>query len=108
VEARGYDDLHQEGSMTAVFSLSDFGRAFATRERGAELRDGLLEQYPDAAEVVIDLAGVANFSYSFADEFFGKLAGEKGVKVVVKNGTSRLDAILARAVATRHGCAVSV
>ncbi len=92
--------------MTPVFSLSDFGRTFATRERGAELRDALLGEHPDATELTIDLDEVLNFSYSFADEFFGKLAGERGIKVIIHNGSSRLDAIIARAVESRDGCAV--
>ena len=33
--------------MAAVFSLREFGSAFATRERGAELRSRILEHCAD-------------------------------------------------------------
>jgi len=58
------------------FSLVRHGLVFSTRSRGSRMRAELLETIDDAKTVVtIDFAGVQSASYSFLDEFVGKLAG---------------------------------
>jgi hypothetical protein len=59
-----------------VFLLRDFGTTFGTRERGAELREAVLARAPGRAGVRIDFNEVTNVSYSFADEFVGRLVTE--------------------------------
>lgn len=93
--------------MTAVFNLSEFGQTFATRERGTDVREEFLRRFADDAHVVVDLAGVTNLSYSFADEFFGKLAAGASVRVSRTNGVPRLEKIVSRAIERRDGCAVA-
>ncbi len=56
-------------------SLAEFGLVFSTRDRGSRIRADLLGQIADSPEgVIIDFAKVLNASYSFIDEFIGKLA----------------------------------
>ena len=59
--------------MAPAWSLRDFGSTFATRERGTELRQRLLAEHNATGRLVIDFADVTHVSYSFADEFIGKL-----------------------------------
>jgi hypothetical protein len=68
-----------------VFPLRDFGTTFGTRERGAELREAVLARAPErAGGVRIDFDEVTNVSYSFADEFVGKLAADLGADMEVE------------------------
>lgn len=92
--------------MALTFTLNDFGTTFATRERGAELRGELLDR-ATGEEVVVDFAGVTNISYSFADEFLGKLCADAETRVSTVNVAPRLAEIAARAVARRTAGAVS-
>jgi len=55
-----------------TFRLGPFGRSFATRGRGSELREQLLSETIDE-DVEIDFTGVEHVSSSFADEFLGRL-----------------------------------
>jgi hypothetical protein len=71
--------------MALLFSLHDFGTTFATRERGAELRDAVLAKSADDSAVTIDCAQVTNVSYSFADEFVGKLSAESELDIDLAN-----------------------
>jgi hypothetical protein len=67
------------------FLLSEFGTSFATRGRGQELREQALKRAGDSSTLIVDLAGVQHVSYSFADEFAGKLVAggdELAVEVV--------------------------
>jgi hypothetical protein len=58
------------------FRLAEHGLVFSTRDRGSRMRAELLEQSAEASgEVTIDFAGVLSASYSFIDEFIGKLVG---------------------------------
>jgi hypothetical protein len=68
---------HDEGgiSMQAIVELGFLGRSFATRGKGAEVRQRLVREATDC-EAVVDFTGVAYVSYSFADEFIGRLATE--------------------------------
>jgi anti-anti-sigma regulatory factor len=92
-----------EDAMALMFTLSDFGQTFATRERGAELREQLLGQVADHDEIVVDFAGVTNVSYSFADEFLAKLCVEAGVPVRRTSVTPQIARIADRAVERRTG-----
>jgi hypothetical protein len=92
--------------MALMFRVSDHGHAFATRERGAELRRVLLEEAVGHAEVVVDFNGVANVSYSFADEFVGKLCEAAPLRVTQRNLSQRVANIVERAVARRTGSAL--
>jgi STAS-like domain of unknown function (DUF4325) len=62
------------------YRLADYSRVLSTRVRGARMRSELLEKIAAAptGTVIIDLDGVLNASYSFVDEFFGKLAQTLG------------------------------
>lgn len=57
----------------ARFLLSQFGTSFATRGQGEELRKQAMECAGDVSTLIVDFAGVERVSYSFADEFAGKL-----------------------------------
>lgn len=93
--------------MALMFQVSDFGQTFATRERGAELRRLLLERADGYDGVIVDFAGVANVSYSFADEFLGKLCAERPVHVERRNLSQRVADVVDRAVARRTSSAVT-
>lgn len=93
--------------MALTFFLSDFGHTFATRERGAELRGELLGRLDGAPDVMIDFAGVTNVSYSFADEFLGKLCADDVVRVQSRNASPRVARIASRATERRAGCSVA-
>lgn len=91
--------------MALLFSLREFGSTFATRGRGAELRDVVLARRTDEQTVVIDFADVTNVSYSFADEFVGKLASERpdGLRVELINMAGTVDQTVQRARQRRTG-----
>jgi STAS-like domain of unknown function (DUF4325) len=93
--------------MALTFTLNDFGTTFATRERGAELREELLERAHEDDHVTVDFAGVTNVSYSFADEFMGKLCAETNMRVEMLNAAARVAEIAGRAVERRSENAVS-
>jgi hypothetical protein len=62
--------------MVTRFLLSEFGTSFATRGRGQELREQALKRAGGSSTLIVDFAGVQHVSYSFADEFAGKLVAE--------------------------------
>ena len=93
--------------MALIFTLSDFGHAFATRERGAELREELMGRVTEHDAVLVDFAGVTNVSYSFADEFLAKLRADAGIAVEVRNASPRVSRIADRAVARRTDGAIT-
>jgi hypothetical protein len=90
--------------MPSLFRLRDFGRAFATREKGAELRNELLVSSADDS-LVVDFADVTNVSYSFADEFLGVLASDEAHPRLIEpvNMTPPVDRIVRHALARRRG-----
>lgn len=51
-----------------TFTLADHGTVFATRARGSQML-AALDQVPE----IVDFSRVERVSYSFADEFIGKL-----------------------------------
>ncbi len=87
--------------MTRTFKLSDFGRSFATRGRGSELRQTMLDEFGSDEAVLIDFADVTNVSYSFADEFIGRLVSESGLDLSAANMTPRIEQTVSRARANR-------
>ncbi|HVP02038.1 MAG TPA: DUF4325 domain-containing protein [Solirubrobacteraceae bacterium] len=70
--------VEEAPEMALLLRMRDFGTTFGTRERGAELREALLARASGEPILVIDFDEVTNVSYSFADEFVGKLAAEPG------------------------------
>jgi hypothetical protein len=86
------------------YILKDFGTSFATRARGAELRADALAQ-ADGGEVQLDFSEVTNVSYSFADEFVGKLSAA-GVELEYINMAAPVERSVQRAVARRTGAPV--
>jgi STAS-like domain of unknown function (DUF4325) len=93
--------------MALIFTLGEFGRTFATRERGTELRDELIRRAGVQQDAVIDFAGVTNVSYSFADEFVGKLHADGDLHVRLENAVPRVARVVTRAVERRATCPVS-
>jgi hypothetical protein len=91
--------------MALRFSLSDFDRAFATRSRGSELRTTLIARAADEDRAIVDFAGVTNVSYSFADEFVGKLCSEGSLRIELANMTPAVARTVERAVERRGGAA---
>jgi hypothetical protein len=90
--------------MPSLFQLRDFGRAFATREKGAELRSKLLSMPVDDG-LIVDFADVTNVSYSFADEFLGVLASDDAQPLSIEpvNMTDPVDRIVRHALSRRRG-----
>lgn len=91
--------------MALLFNLREFGSTFATRGRGAELREAVLDRCGDDSEVILDFAEVTNVSYSFADEFVGKLASDSAddLKVKLINAAPSVDRTVERARQRRSG-----
>jgi hypothetical protein len=88
------------------YDLKDFGTSFATRSRGREMREDLAERAPDH-EAVLDFSGVTNLSYSFADEFVGKLSAEGFVLELVNMAPAvkrSVDRAVGRRTGTPAGC----
>lgn len=81
-----------------VFSLREYGHSFATRGRGDELRRSLVASIGDESEVALDFADVAFVTYSFADEFAGRLPDDlPAVTVEVRNASPTIANTLERA-----------
>lgn len=76
------------------YRFASHGRVFATRERGAKVRqeiEALLRSAPPGQSCVLDFAGVEMISFSFADEVVGRLlsdraAGSYGDRSVLVGG----------------------
>jgi anti-anti-sigma regulatory factor len=93
--------------MVTRFPLSEFGTSFATRGRGEELRHEVLKRIGASAAVVVDLADVEHVSYSFADEFLGKLSADEGLSVEVVNSSPGIGRTIDDAVRRRTSAAVA-
>lgn len=83
--------------MVHTFIVSAFGSSFATRGKGSELRERLLIQRGDATAVRIDFAGVDRVTYSFADEFVGRLAEAAEVDVSLVGAVRPVADVVERA-----------
>lgn len=92
--------------MALVFKMSAFGRAFATRERGAEVREAFLS-HSAGEHATIDFADIANISYSFADEFLGVLVADPlpdgGRRFDLVNASPSIERVSERAIKRRQG-----
>lgn len=93
--------------MSLTFNLREFGHSFATRGRGRELREVLLERLDDGERIVeIDFREITNVSYSFADEFLGVLVAsndETPFTLRLMNVGSAVDRVLQDAMSRRRG-----
>ncbi len=92
--------------MAVRFELREFGSSFATRGRGEALREELLTRVGDARLVVVDLAGVDQMSYSFADELLGKLSAAEGLSLNIEGASPNVSRIIENAVRRRTPSAV--
>jgi hypothetical protein len=86
-----------------VVRLAEHGKTLATRPLAAELRERLDCQKESTIE--LDFEGVLGVSYSFADEFLGRL-GESaldvlGARIEVFNASDEVRPVLERAVELR-------
>lgn len=86
------------------YILKDFGTSFATRARGAELREDALAKAAGGV-MQLDFSDVTNVSYSFADEFVGKLSAAD-VELEYINMAAPVERSVQRAVARRTGAPV--
>lgn len=101
--------------MKKRIALQQYGKHLWTRERAKEIRSTVWEELENLAAgdiLVLDLAGVEVFDYSFANELFGKtllsLASEfPGRFVVVENLTDYTRENLAKALESL-GLAIAV
>ena len=93
--------------MASRFSLNEFGRAFASRESGRELRKDVIARAADARAVVLDFADVTNVTYSFADEFAGRLVAEHPFEVRCENMAPAVAGPVERAIERRAGSALA-
>lgn len=93
--------------MAVRFALIEFGRSFATRGRGMELRQEVLDRAGESTSVVVDLTGVDHMSYSFADEFSGKLSIEERLSVDFEGATAVVRRVVEDAVRRRQTTASS-
>jgi hypothetical protein len=89
--------------MAAHFPLGRHGRAFASRERGRELRELAQTRALDNDTLVIDFSDVTNVTYSFADEFVGRLSSESSLLVQCENMAAAVAGPVRRAVERRTG-----
>jgi hypothetical protein len=85
------------------FSLSDFGRVFSTRDRGAEVRQATLDRLngEPVSTLCIDLDGVLSLSYSFVDEYIGELATGGGQSPSFANASALTARTIARSLENR-------
>lgn len=83
--------------------LADHGKTLATRPLAAKLRDGV--HLPSDEVIELDFEDVLAVSYSFADEFLGRLAASTlesgGPKVSVLNASDEVRSVLERALEHR-------
>ena len=92
--------------MTLLFTLSEFGRSFATRGRGAELRAEVLDRAALREDIVLDFRDVSKVTYSFADELVGKLVTEELIAVELANMAPSVARSVERAVSRRRAAPV--
>ena len=87
-----------------VEAVQEFGK-LATREAGKHARQFIIDALQTCDSVEIDMTGM-NVSPSFADEFFGMLAGELGIdgferRVRLTNLSESAQALIAHVVYRR-------
>jgi len=85
-----------------IFELGALGRSFATRGRGAELRERLLAD-ATSPQVEVDFTGVTHVSSSFADEFLGRLITDhQDIDLTVCGLTSDVERVVQQVLARRR------
>ncbi len=89
------------------FLLADHGTTFATRPRAEELCTLLLGGTEGSDEVIVDLGGVLGVSYSFADEFFGRLLDPENAdrpdgQIAVSGGRIEVERVVRRVFERRN------
>ena len=90
-----------------IFELGALGRSFATRGRGAELRERLLADATSSHEEV-DFTGVTHVSSSFADEFVGRLITDhQDVDLTLRGLTTDVDRVVQQVLARRRDPALA-
>jgi hypothetical protein len=91
--------------MALLFSLREFGQAFATRGRGEELRNEFLARSAGQEVTKIDFTDVTNVSYSFADEFLGVLVSSTrdAPRVELVNMAESVERVVTQAMSRRRG-----
>ena len=95
-----------------VFELSEFGRAFATREKGKavfESFQGMLDGQPAGqTEAIVDWRGVKAASPSFIDEFVGLVCSDEGNSLlsegIIFTGSKPYTTELIDTILRRRGC----
>jgi hypothetical protein len=106
VECTATSSTTEDADMALLFRLGEFGRAFATRGRGKELRSELLVRAGDTAVVTVDFEGITNVSYSFADEFLGPLMAARDhddtLAIKLVNMTAPVDRVVQSAMSRRR------
>lgn len=89
-----------------TMTLSEFGTTFATRPWGAELRAKATDLAGRERHLELDCTGVLAVSYSFADEFAGRLSqGEDAspaVSITIKNASPDVLPVFERAILRRR------
>lgn len=93
--------------MAYRFVAREHGATFATRGRGAELRERILEASDAGSPVIFDFDGVLTVSASFADEFLGKIAvdaeSRKSLREIeVRNASEKVNDVIDRVLERRR------
>lgn len=92
--------------MPKTFELSSRATTFATRPFGAEMRLEARTLLGRDRRLVLDCSNVLAVSYSFADEFAGKLTqGERDlppIDVSIVNASCDVSAVIERAIVRRR------
>lgn len=89
-----------------TFRLADHGHGFSTRPRGVEVL-ALLDQAARPGDTIgVDFSDVLSVSYSFADEFVGKLAerqarGDASFTATISNVPEPLHRVIDRCLEAR-------
>jgi len=91
--------------MLDTVKIMEYGRTFATRPRGEQIREAILSR-PPAETIELDFQGVEGVSHSFADELVARLAeygasAAKPFAVEVFGAEPGVERALRRAIANR-------
>ena len=98
--------------MSYSYELAERGTTLATRPLGRQLREELTQHAGQEDEVVLDFAGVAGTSHSFADEFVAQLAeevrdGKQAFSLAIHSASPDVERVIRKAL-ERRGVEVPV
>jgi hypothetical protein len=98
--------------MSYSYALAERGTTLATRPLGRQLREDLIQSAATEDAVVLDFAGVAGTSHSFADEFVAHLAeevrdGTRSFSLAIHSASPDVERVIRRAL-QRRGVEVPV